>query len=309
MKLSLFDLHCDTALELYRRNLSLDDSPLAVSLKKASVFEEYIQVMAHWTPTELSDGCGWLQLKQVRKNLLCDKSVLSGKANVARQCPERPFPPTLLLSLEDARILEGRLERVNELDEMGFSIVTPLWGGISCIGGAHDVKEGLTVFGKEALTLMAEKGMILDVSHASERSFEEILEISQKKGIPPIASHSNAYALSRVSRNLRDGQIDAILAAKGLIGINLYTRFLRDTSTASVTDVLRHVEYFLSRGAERALCLGCDFDGAVTPSELSDVSALPSIAEHLLQCNYSEALVRSLFFENAYAFAKKYIHQ
>jgi len=293
---------------MYKEHLPLYESRLAVSLKKAHVFEHYIQVMAHWTPPALSDGDGWEQLKRVYANLLRDQSITSGEARVANRCPnDPPDVPTLLFSLEDARVLGEELSRVDALLTMGFRIVTPLWRGVSCIGGAHDTDQGLTDFGRAALYKMATSDILLDVSHASERSFEEILQISSDAKFPPIASHSNAYTLCPVSRNLSDGQIRALLQANGIIGINLFTDFLRYDGEANVEDVLRHVEYFLSLGASDVLCLGCDLDGADVPQKLSDVSKLPLIAEVLLKHNYSETLIRALFFDNAYNFAKKYI--
>ena len=68
-----------------------------------------------------------------------------------------------------------------------------------------------------------------------------------------------------------------------------------------------HIEYFLEHGAEHALCFGGDWDGAELPSELRTIADITQIAELLLARNYSESFVRNLFFENAYAFCKRYL--
>jgi microsomal dipeptidase-like Zn-dependent dipeptidase len=65
------------------------------------------------------------------------------------------------------------------------------------------------------------------------------------------------------------------------------------------------MEYFLERGAEHSLCFGCDMDGADLPREFSSLSDLPALADYLLGY-YSEQTVRSVFFENAYHFVRKY---
>lgn len=310
MELSLFDLHCDTAYEMHRRHLSLGDLHLATSQRGSARYTHYLQVMAHWTPPSISDREGWSHLLSVYEHLFSDPALSSRQACVFHFCPDTPPTiPTLLLSLEDARILDNDLSRVSKLSRMGFCMVTPLWRGHSSIGGAHDTDKGLTPFGKAALSKMLKHGILLDVSHASERSFEEILSLSDEYSLPAIATHSNAYSVCPVSRNLRNGQIRQLLLQNGIIGLNLCTDFLCQAHDATAEHVLRHIDCFTQLGAENALCFGCDFDGAHVPRDLSHVSSLPTVAEALLKRNYSEAFVRGLFFENAFRFAKRYIQK
>ena len=309
MQLSLFDLHCDTAYEMLRTKQSLTTNNLKVSLERARVFSSYTQVMAHWTDDKIDDEAGWQQFLAIRKYLEADAAIQTGTARIGFDAsPSDPSTVTLLLAVEDARILAGKLERVDRLYQEGIRILTPLWKGLTCIGGSHDTNEGLTDFGKAALERACGLGMILDISHASERSAEDIFEIAERYHRPVIASHSNAFAMCRVSRNLRDRQIKQILACDGVIGLNLHTAFLRTDGTPSIKDVLSHVEYFLSMDAEDALCLGCDMDGCELPPDLPDLAALPRLAEALLRKNYSEALIQKIFFQNANRFATTYLH-
>ena len=76
MKLSLFDLHCDTPFEMLRQNQPLGKNALAVSLQKAECFERYVQVMAFWCNKTLSDKEGWIAFEKMYLNLLSDASVL-----------------------------------------------------------------------------------------------------------------------------------------------------------------------------------------------------------------------------------------
>ena len=308
MRLSLFDLHCDTALELYRTRQNFSCNTLAVSLVDTAEYERYIQVMAHFTPKEYGNKEGWELLLAVHHALREDPTAKEG---LVRLCPQTDLGdlsrPLLIPALEDARILDGHAERLSILYSLGFRIITPLWAGNSCIGGAHDTHNGLTAFGRDAVQKMLRLGIVPDVSHASEPSFWDILSETDAATLPPIASHSNAYALCPVSRNLRNEQIDALIKKGGLIGLNLTDTFLRYGGGASIEDAVRHVEYFLSRGAVASLALGCDFDGTTTPKELSSPSRLFSLAEALLRRNYSEETVKAIFFDNAYRFAEKYI--
>lgn len=293
---------------MLRRKQSLTQNTLAVSLERARVFDGYVQVMAHWTDHTLDDETGWERFLAMRANLNADAAIQNGTARiVTRYDGESTSSATLILALEDARILAGKLDRVDRLWDAGIRIVTPLWKGETCIGGSHDVQSGLTEFGKTALRRAVSLGMIFDISHASERSASEIFELSSEQGRPVIASHSNAYAVCPVSRNLRDEQIKGILSSDGVIGLNLYGHFLRPDGKALAKDVLPHAEHLLSMGAEDALCLGCDMDGCDLPPDLTDLSSLPHLAEEMLRHNYPEYLVNKIFFQNADRFAGKYI--
>lgn len=308
MSFDLFDLHCDTAYEMLRTGQSLTDNRLAVSLTGAKkVFSRYVQIMAHWTDDALSDEAGWEQLLAMHRHLLQDDAIREGHAVIATTIPSDANLPTLLLSVEDARVLANKIERVDTLFQMGFRFLTPLWAGSTCIGGSHDTDVGLTDFGKRALSRAVELGMLLDISHASLASSEEILALSAAQGRPAIASHSNVYDVRPVSRNLQAWQVEALLRCDGIIGLNLHVPFLTDQTDATVDDVLRHVDAFLAMGAEKALCLGGDMDGAWLPTAFDKVEKLSQLAEEMLRRNYSEDTVRGMFFENAHRFACKHL--
>ncbi|MBE6633314.1 MAG: hypothetical protein E7620_03105 [Ruminococcaceae bacterium] len=305
MKYSFFDWHCDTASVLLATGQRLAVNDHAVSLERASRLSRYVQVMAYFTSPKLTNEEGWERVNAMHRHLTEDPAVLQGNAVIRNACPPNEDGVHLLLSIEDARILNGRLERLELLREMGIRILTPLWNGVTCIGGAHNTNEGLTAFGAKAVDRAITLGMLPDISHASERSADEIFQIAALHSTPVIASHSNAYNVCPVSRNLRNGQIREILRSRGVIGLNLYVSFLsKDPDNASVNDVLRHVDYFLEQGAEDALCFGCDMDGAKLPRDIPSLEHIPQLAEAFGK-RYSENTVHKLLFENAYSFAKR----
>lgn len=307
MKLSLFDLHCDTAGEMLCHKQPLSRNNFAVSLENARKFEKYIQVMAHFTPYEMGDEEGWSNMQAMLDNLKNDAAVTSGAAVIRKGVSYEDRSATLLLSIEDARILAGQIERVDELFDLGFRILTPLWKGVTCIGGSHDTSVGLSDFGKRAIARAVELGMIPDISHASEASSKDIFEIAEAASRPVIASHSNAYDVCPVSRNLRPWQIKKILTCDGLIGLNLFQAFLRvGEGAATARDILPHIDYFLERGAMDALALGCDMDGCLLPPDIPNLSALPYLAELMLARGYTKELIDKIFYSNAIRFAKKY---
>ena len=307
MKLSLFDLHCDTAYEMQRRGQPLTKNNLAVSLGNAEKFTKYVQVMAIWTDHNLSDEEGWSAFENILQHLQNDPAVRCGDARIVTAHPDVLDVPTLLLGVEDARILADRIERVDALWDAGVRILTPLWKGMTSIGGSHDTDKGLTAFGRAALERAVDLGMILDISHASVASADEILEISRQVGRPVIASHSNSHTVCPVSRNLSDRQVAQIIESGGVIGLNLYGAFLKSDGNATAKDIIPHIAHFLSLGAENALCLGCDMDGCTLPPDIPSLDALPRLADALLATGYSESLIRKLFFGNAERFAKTYL--
>ncbi len=301
MQLSLFDLHCDTAYEMLRQGEPLTENRLAVSLEKAKDLQHYIQVMALWTDRQLDDESGWRQFSAMLHKLRADPALQNEAALLITALAD-DSRPQLLLGVEDARILAGRLERVDTLYREGVRILTPLWQGETVIGGSHDTNVGLTDFGRLALDRAAGLGIVLDISHASETSAEEMLEIAAHHARPVIASHSDSHTVCPVSRNLRDRQAKAILDSGGVIGLNLYHRFLTDGSDTPLHRLPAHIDHFLELGAENALCLGCDMDGCELPPEIPHLGALHKLAE-FLQRYYSDALIEKLFYRNAMRFA------
>lgn len=304
MRFSFFDLHCDTATELFRHKETLKHNSLAISLDRAERFDRYAQIMAFWTEPRSDNESGWERLSEVLNYLKSDGAVQAQKAKIATDATSVDVGTFLFLSVEDARILNHKTKRIYELYDMGFRFITPLWAGETCIGGSHDTDAGLTAFGKEVLQEAAAMGMILDISHASQKSADDLFEIAAKQNRPVIASHSNAHEICGVLRNLHPQQIRDILSLDGLIGLNLYRRFLSERDEPSREDVLRHIEYFLEQGCENILCFGCDMDGAELPKDLQDISAIPSLREYL-SSYYSEKILNQIFFQNAYHFVER----
>ena len=112
MSFSFFDLHCDTATALLGRGESLTNNSLAVDLRAAKAFDRYVQVMAVFTDPSLNNEAGWQRLREVIDHLNADESVQNGTARICAQCPNAKDPVSLLLSVEDCRILNGKAERL-----------------------------------------------------------------------------------------------------------------------------------------------------------------------------------------------------
>ena len=149
---------------------------------------------------------------------------------------------------------------------------------------------------------MDDMGMIIDLSHISPGAFFDVCEASSK---PIIASHSNSYAVCAHPRNITDEQFACIVNKKGMVGINFLPLFLNNTHRADVSDIVRHIEHFLSLGGTDNVGLGADFDGITeTPDDARDAGCYGVLYNELLRLNYSERLADKIFYKNYFDFMK-----
>ena len=313
MKISLFDSHCDTAYGLYHKASQLDrNQDCHVSLEKAACYERYAQFYAIWCNKRLDDEACWQAFLDISDHFRAELERLSDRV-VQVTCGSdleravREGKHAAILAVEDARLTAGRLERLDEMYARGVRYITLLWGGNTCIGGSHDTQNGLTDFGKQLVRGCFDRGIIPDVSHASEQSAEDLVSIAYEYRKPFIASHSNAHAVYSHSRNLRDRHFSAIRELGGIVGINLCPSHLANTSAREATteDIFAHIEHYLSLGGEDCVGFGGDWDGANLPQGFSHVGDLIRLAELMARRNYSDRLIRKLFWENTYQFAIK----
>ena len=301
-QLSLADIHCDTAYEIFKRSHSFFDNTEAVSLRKANAYKEYLQVLAIWSDKTLDNDSAYKRFFEIAEYLKKDiskyeKDLFSDNAH----------PVRLILSLEDARILNYDISRLEPLYKLGVKIITPLWSGISCIGGAYNTDVGLSLFGISVIKECIKSNIIIDISHASQKSADDIFGLCDKIS-PVIASHSNSYTVYPHHRNLTDELFKRISRLDGLVGINLCAEHLGiKESESSIQTIMRHIEHYIELGGENNICFGCDFDGANTPKEFQDITALYSVAEEMAKRNFSYELIDKIFYRNAKNFVLKYI--
>ena len=313
MKRSLFDTHCDTAYKLYHRGVGLDSNDCChISLEKAACYEFYAQFYAVWCNKRLDDETCWQEFLNITDYFKTELMRLSDRVTQVTCSSEletalREGKHAAILAVEDARLTAGKLERLDELWARGVRYLTLLWGGDTCIGGSHDTPNGLTEYGKALVRGCFERGIIPDVSHASERSVDDLLPIAYEYRKPFIASHSNAHAVYGLTRNLRDRHFEAVKDMGGIVGINLCATHLADTSlrSATVEDIFAHVEHYLALGGEDTVGFGADWDGAGLPEGIDNVGDLTQVAEFMARHNYSDELIEKLFCKNTYQFVMK----
>jgi membrane dipeptidase len=164
-----------------------------------------------------------------------------------------------ILTLEGCDCIGTDLLKLNTLLRLGVSSVGLTWNFANAVadGALEERGAGITRFGKRVVSTLNKERVWCDVSHLSERGFWDVLELADY----PFASHSNAYSLCPHPRNLRDEQIVALIERETVIGLTFVTQFLSGKTTATITDVLRHLDYVCSLGGEDFVGFGSDFDG------------------------------------------------
>lgn len=281
---ALFDLHCDTLFELYKRGLSFDSGETMISGNTARLFSPYRQVFAFWSDPALSPDEQWRRFLDVTERI--------GSFGL---------PENAILAVEGGSLLDNKIERLDILAVRGVKILTLVWGGNSCIGGAHDSDFGFTDFGREAAKRCNELGILADYSHAGDRMLEEGLSLPY----PMLCSHSNSRAVFPHTRNLTDEFFLALKERKSIVGLSMAAAHIgaRRNKVCCFDDLIDHLEHYLLLGGEDCVCLGCDLDGiAKGPSELKNQSSLLLFSELLYKRGIGEAMQKKLFFDNASRF-------
>lgn len=291
MGIPYFDAHCDTLSVLHSRGAewSLGANAAQVDIDRLSAYSPAAQVFAIW------GGHYEEKLALLRRGLARDgRAVLCRTAEEVRKA-NAAGKVAALLSVEGAEILGCSIERMREARERdGLSMINLCWNSDNALcGAAMDSGSGLTDAGRAFVRAAQDVGVAVDLSHASERTFWDVLEIAEK---PVIASHSNAAALSsEFPRNLTDEQFAALVKCGGGAGLNLCAGFIglgRDIGACCA-----HIEHFLALGGEKSLFLGTDFDGiAAVPRGLYGVQDMWKLYEALLERGHSEELVQDIFY-------------
>lgn len=310
----LFDLHCDTASELYKRKQNLYSGSTAVNLEKYSIFEKKAQVFAVWSDRSYTDDECYLGFQHIANEL---RSQIEENSEYVRLCTSKEDLEmcnqdgklAAIIAAEDARLLSGDVSRLEKLYELGVRVITLGWQGTSCVCGSFDTEEGLTDFGFDVLKECENLGITVDVSHLSEKGFWDVAGKATK---PFIASHSNSYLLCDHRRNLTDVQIRTIAASGGICGNSLVASHLskalegysaKDPS-AVMNAICSHIEHFSSVAPENT-CLGLDFDGTASLEGLESVDKLPLLFEALTIRGMDEKQAENIFYNNAYNFFLK----
>lgn len=201
-----------------------------------------------------------------------------------------------MLTLEGVDAIGNNLSQLRTLYQLGVLSVGLTWNqaNLAADGAGEPRGGGLTVLGKEIVRLNNEHKVLTDVSHLSERSFWDVMELAKY----PIASHSNSKALCHHPRNLSDEQADAMFKKGGLVHVVYNPPFVKAVGNATIDDLVRHIDRFCALGGVKQIGFGSDFDGITTfISGLEDASKTQNLIDALLK-HFTEDEVRGFAYQN-----------
>ena len=206
---------------------------------------------------------------------------------------------SIMFGIENGLALNHDLAYVRHFAQRGVVYIT------LCHNGDNDICDsargcnthnGVSSFGEKVIRRMNEEGIMVDLSHAAEKSFYDALDISST---PIVCSHSNSRALCDVPRNLTDDQMRALAQKGGVAHITLYHGFLRaDTPEATILDAIDHLEHAIQVMGIDHVGIGTDFDGDGTVRGCADASELINFTRHLLKRRYSERDIAKIWGGN-----------
>jgi membrane dipeptidase len=247
---------------------------------------------------------------------------------------------SILLGIENGSALEDNLDNVQHFYERGVRYITLAHSKNNhiCDSSFDDGPKwhGLSPFGKDLIARMNRVGMMIDVSHVSDETFDQVLELSRA---PVVATHSSCRCFTPGwQRNMSDDMIRRLAQKGGVIQVNFGAMFVNPAVNAQFEklrqEILQHIQANHLEGQERTqyvaqrykqvhlpkataadvanhidhiaklvgvehVGLGSDFDGVTeVPEGLEDVSAYPNLIYELLEKGYSEQNIRKVGGEN-----------
>ncbi len=309
------DTHCDTPM-FFPQGIHFDhrDSKILVDLHKMTEGRQDATIMVAYLPqpkigdtfssqvefdvsgpTEYAD----LIFDKIEEIVSQNKQYIS----IARTPGDlyedkRNGRKSIMLGIENGLALNGQLANLQHFAQRGVVYMT------LCHNGDNDICDsakgcnthnGVSRFGEQVIREMNRLGIMVDLSHAGEKSFYDALEISS---MPIVCSHSSSRALCDHPRNLTDEQMRALAAKGGVAQTTLYHGFLRSDGEATILDAIAHLEHAIKVMGIDHVGLGTDFDGDGGIRGLADSSELINFTRQLLARRYSERDIQKIWGGN-----------
>lgn len=311
----LVDAHCDTITKimelkenLYRNNCHIDLERLkkagsCIQFFAAFIDKSYCQAYAMKRAVQIIDKF----YEQI--NLYNNDITLCCNYNEIMEAIKQK-KISAIISIEGGDALQGEISALRMFYKLGVRSICLTWNYRNEIAdGVADGSSGggLTPFGKEVVREMNKLGMLIDLSHLSEKGFWDVINLTEK---PIIVSHSNSKVICNHRRNLTNEQIEAVKSNNGVIGINLYPHFLNDSGIATVFDVIKHIEHIIGIVGPDHIGMGADFDGIeCIPNGIYGIQDIFKIFNELVKLNYSTDIIEKLAGKNFMRVIKEVLNQ
>lgn len=290
-QMKYIDLHCDSVTSCFNQGekfASFSGQINAEKLKSAGCLAQCFAIFTEGSTADKDfEDYASFYASVLRENpLLTPAYTLSDVLSA-----EKEGKIAAILTVENAGFLKGDVSGLSRLKKLGVSMLSLVWNYANAFAYPNLVfrkgrpvlsarnGRGLTKAGKEAVEELNRLKIIIDVSHLSDGGLKDVLALSEA---PIVASHSNAYSVCPVSRNLKDRQLKKIADKGGVVGLNFCWDFVGGEDMFA--GLLAHYKHIVNVAGEDAVCFGSDFDGIPRYAQLDD-------------CTYMDRLIR-YFGEN-----------
>ncbi len=237
------------------------------------------------------DALGWFEAEVITCE--SDICIVRNASDIRKAKTEGKIGA--VLTIENSEGVERSLNILRSLYNLGVRSIGLTHNPNTWASTGNDEGEtggGLTKFGIQLVKEMNRLGILVDVSHISERGFWDVLDVSDA---PIIASHSNCKTLCDHPRNLTNEQLKAIAVNGGVVGITFVPGFITQDgwqNTPSFAQLINHIEYAIDVAGLEHVCIGSDFDGG--GDLLKDAAEFPRISEGLNERGYSDEAIQKI---------------
>ncbi|MFC4409609.1 dipeptidase [Chungangia koreensis] len=296
------DLHCDVLWKMQRSKGAVDflDGDLDANLEKLKAGNVMLQTFAIFVLPEVKVeekfSVAMDQVHYFHKRVLGSNPHMKLIRDWTDIDKLQDGEIGALLSLEGVDAIGNDINKLTILHELGVRSIGLTWNNanLAADGILEERGAGLTSFGKEIVTFNNEHQMFTDVSHLSERSFWDVMEIAKY----PIASHSNSKSICPNARNLTDVQAKVMFDRNAMVHVTFVTEFVKETGDVEIGDLIKHIDHFCSIGGIHNIGIGSDFDGITAKiGRLEDASMHPNLLNELLKY-YTEEQVKGFAYQN-----------
>ena len=296
------DTHCDTPM-FFPQNVDFGsrDPRILVDLHKMTEGRLDATIMVAYLPQPTE------QPKQFADNIFDKIEVMVARNSdylALARTPEELWnnkyagKKSIMLGIENGIALDGDLKNLRHFKDRGIVYVTLCHNGDNEIcdsARGNQTHGGVSAFGAQVISEMNRLGIMVDLSHAHEKSFYDALELSKT---PIVCSHSSARALCDHPRNLTDDQMRALAQKGGVAQTTLYHGFLKKDGEATILDAMAHLEHAIDVMGIDHVGLGTDFDGDGGIRGLADASELLNFTRQLLTRRFSRQDIQKIWGGN-----------
>ena len=321
--MKIIDMHCDTIMALMGNEKSLRSSDNMIDVEKLEKGDYLLQCFAMFVPYVSKTESNYSPFEMCNK--MIDRYYQELEINTDKIKPVYCYQDILnniengvmssLLTIEEGGVCLGNIEFLRNFYRLGVRMMTLTWNFKNEIGCPNidyfsitkeeirkngptiNTKDGLTKFGIEVVREMNKLGMIIDCSHLSDKGFYDCIKYSTK---PIVCSHSNARSVCNHPRNLTDDMLLKLKENGGVTGINYCHDFIKeDKSTATVKDVVKHIDYIKNLIGIDYIGLGSDFDGIGNSDiELKNAEMMNLLIDELIESGYTDEEIDNICYKN-----------